>query len=336
MQLEIATVKQKDLWETFVASHAPHALFQSWLWGEVQEHLGYKVWRLGLFEDSELVGIAQVVKISAKRGTFLHIRHGPIFVSHTKTRWEAVLDYVKKLAKRESAWFIRVSPLIANSEQHVQLFSHLHFRPAAIHEVDAERCWVLDLGKSDEELLMGMRKTTRYEIKLAQKLNVSVTKSLNPADLSLFFRLYKETSKRHRFVTHQGIAEEFEVFAAQQKALLLFASHEGKELASAIVLFYGNQAIYHHGASVTSKIPASYIIQWEAICEAKKRGMKVYNFYGVAPENKPNHPWWGITLFKKGFGGREIEYIHAHDFAISPLYIIPRTIETIRRLSRGY
>ncbi|MEK7129718.1 MAG: peptidoglycan bridge formation glycyltransferase FemA/FemB family protein [Patescibacteria group bacterium] len=336
MQFEIAPIKQKEVWETFVATHAPQALFQSWLWGEVQERLEHKIWRLGLFEDSKLVGIAQIVKIIAKRGTFLHIRHGPIFVSHTKTHWESILDYVKKLARQEHAWFIRVSPLIANSEEHTTLFSHLHFRPAAIHEVDGERCWVLDLDKSEEELLMGMRKTTRYEIKLAQKLNVSVRKSSNPADLSLFFRLYKETSKRHGFVTHQGIAEEFEVFADQQKALLLLATHEGKVLAGAIVLFYGNQAIYHHGASITSKIPASYIIQWEAIREAKKRGIKVYNFYGVAPENKPNHPWRGITLFKKGFGGREIEYIHAHDLAVSPLYVIPRTIEIIRRLSRGY
>lgn len=336
MQREIAPVKQMNIWEAFLAVHAPQALFQSWLWGQVQERLGYTTWRLGLFEDSKLVGIAQIVKIPAKRGTFLHIRHGPIFISHTKPYWTSILDHVKSLAHQEHAWFIRVSPLIANSEQHTALFSHLHFRPAAIHEVDAERCWVLDVDKSDEEILAGMRKTTRYEIKRAQKLHVSVQTSSNPADLSLFFRLYKETSKRHGFVTHQGIAEEFEVFANRQKALLLLGTYEGKILASAIVLFYGNQAIYHHGASVTSKIPASYLIQWEAIQEAKKRGIKLYNFYGIAPEDKPNHPWRGITLFKKGFGGREIEYIHAQDLAVSPLYVIPRAIETIRRLSRGY
>jgi lipid II:glycine glycyltransferase (peptidoglycan interpeptide bridge formation enzyme) len=78
------------------------------------------------------------------------------------------------------------------------------------------------------------------------------------------------------------------------------------------------------------------VLQWAASRDAKKRGMQVYNFWGIAPENNPNHPWRGITLFKKGFGGRNIEYIHAQDLAVSPLYIIPRTIEMVRRVVKGY
>ena len=34
--------------------------------------------------------------------------------------------------------------------------------------------------------------------------------------------------------------------------------------------FYMGQAIYHHGASVPSKIPAASAIQWAAIREAKE------------------------------------------------------------------
>lgn len=327
MTLRMEVTQNKDVWEEFLQRYAPQSLFQSWLWGEVQKKSGETVHRFGLFDQKELVGIAQITVVRAKRGTFLHIRHGPVWKS--QTYWGEFVKLIVPMAKKERAWFVRVSPQIDNSQSHRDLFSSVGFTPAAIHEVDAERCWVLDLDKSEDELLMDMRKTTRYEIRQAQKLGVTVVKSSN---INTFFELYDKTSERHNFVQHTGIREEWEVFEAN----LYIARYEKKPLASAIILYYGNQAIYHHGASVPTKIPASYLLQWDAIREAKKRGIKLYNFYGIAPENNPNHPWRGITLFKKGFGGREIEYIHAHDLAVSPLYIIPRTIETIRRLSRGY
>jgi len=297
----------KNEWDGFLRETSPDALFQSWDWGEVEKKLGHKVWRLE-WPDA----IAQVVKVEARRGTFLHVRHGPIGKIH--------VEDLKDLAKKEGAWFVRISPRVTS-------LPDLGFVPAPIHEVDAERCWVLDLNKSEEDLLMSMRKTTRYEIRHSSEVKVEKSK-----DIKRFIRLYAITSERHNFVKHTGIAEEFETLECD----LFIASHKGADLAAAIIIYFGNQAIYHHGASIPSKAPASYLLQWEAIREAKKRGMLVYNFYGVAPENKLNHPWRGITLFKKGFGGREINYIHSHDLPVSPLYIIPRTVESIRTKLRGY
>jgi peptidoglycan pentaglycine glycine transferase (the first glycine) len=308
-------------WDAFVQEHSPMALFQGWEWGEVEKKLGSKVWRWGWFKKDILVGIAQIIKVSARRGTFLHLRHGPI--------GDVTFKDIVELAKKEHAWFIRVSPQLPPANE--KNFRTLGFVSAPIHAMDAELCWVLDLDKSEEELLAGMRKTTRYEIKRAQKLGVSIKKTHNIHD---FLELYKGTSDRQGFVPHSGIQEELEVFG--EHAIVYNATHEGKTLASAIILILKDTAIYHHGASVPGKIPASYLIQWEAICEAKRRGQKLYNFWGIAPENKLNHPWRGITLFKKGFGGRELEFTHAQDYPVSPLYVIPKTIEGIRKRLKGY
>jgi lipid II:glycine glycyltransferase (peptidoglycan interpeptide bridge formation enzyme) len=323
-------------WENFLLTNSPEALFQSWTWGEVQKKTGQTVHRLGIFDNNTLIGIAQIFVVRARRGTFLHVRHGPIWRDQTNAFWREFISLLKPLALKEHAWFLRVSPLIINTPEAHKFLSELHFIPASIHEVDAERCWVLDLNKTEEELLMGMRKTTRYEIRQAQKLGVRVVKTTEKKDLRYFYKLYEETSRRHGFVAHTSISEEFELFAKENNALLLLG-FDGKDLiASTILLFYGNQAIYHHGASLMSKTPVSYLVQWEAIREAKKRGIIVYNFYGIAPDDKPNHPWRGITLFKKGFGGREINYIHAQDYAFSPFYLIPKSIEAVRRKLRGY
>lgn len=325
----IAEITSRLQWEKFWESYGANALFQSWLWGDVLAARREKMWRLGLFEESTLVGIALVTLVSAKRGRFLHVRHGPILKDGKKI-WEVMLNHLRKMATEEHVWFIRVSPLVKD------LPSDLGFVPSPIHAMDAEVCWVLDLDASEEELLTNMRKTTRYEIRRAQKLGVTIEKSTNLKDISFFRELYKETSTRHGFVPHTGIEEEFKIFIRQNNALLFLGEYQGHVLAATIILFSGKQAIYHHSASIPSHVPVNYLLQWEAIKEAKKRGMKVYNFWGIAPENKPNHPWAGLTLFKKGFGGREVEYIHSQDLPVSPFYVIPRTLESIRRFVKGY
>lgn len=250
--------------------------------------------------------------------------------------WNEMISRIRSEAVRHKCIFLRISPLLPKDSTITSVFSAHACIPAAIHRMDGEYCWTLDLTKDEDALLSGMRKTTRYEIRRADKEGINIFSTRDPKYLKEFFSLYESTSTRHGFVPHTGIREEFELFAKKNQAVLYIGSFEGNVTAAAIILYYGNQAIYHHGASIQSKVPASYRLQWEAIQDAKKRGMKVYNFWGIAPENSPKHPWRGITLFKKGFGGHELEYLHAMDLPLSPWYTVPRTIETVRRLLKGY
>ncbi len=336
MSLRFEVFEDRSSWELFVLRSSPQALFQSWLWGEVQKRAGVTVLRYGVYKKDVLVGVIQACLVRARRGSFLHVRHGPVLASQDAKLWKGVLAFLSSEAKRLGCWFVRLNPLVEDTSANQAFFRSFGLLPASIHRMDGEYCWVLDLGASEEQLLSAMRKTTRYEIRRAAKEQIQVYSTTDPKHLTEFFDLYTSTSARHGFVPHGGIREEFEVFAGQKQAMLYVGKADGKTIGSAIILYYGNQAIYHHGASLPSKSPVSYAIQWEAITEAKKRGMNVYNFWGIAPQNSPNHPWRGITLFKTGFGGRLVEYLHAQDLPVSPLYRITRTIETIRRMLKGY
>lgn len=321
-------------WEKFFLQYGPDALFQSWEWSESLENSGANVERFGIWKETKLVGIFHIVNVHAKRGSFLHVRHGPIFAEYSDDLWQEFTKFMIGHARHEHVFFFRISPLI--DQQQEGMFRKLGYTPAAIHAMDAELCWVLSLDKTEESLLAEMRKTTRYEIRRAEKMGITVTASKDQKDLHFFFDLYDETAKRQGFVPHRGISEEFEIFSKRDEALLYCALFENKVIATAIVLFVGNQGIYHHGASITSSPPGSYAIQWQAIQEAKKRGMTQYNFWGIAPDDSQNHPWKGITLFKKGFGGELRQYLHAQDYPVSPLYILPKAIETVRRMRKGY
>ena len=58
-----------------------------------------------------------------------------------------------------------------------------------------------------------------------------------------------------------------------------------------------------------------YLLHFEIIKHAKKLGCRWYDWYGLSPvENETNHPWHGFTVFKKKFGGKQMNYIGAYDF----------------------
>ena len=334
--MDIREITDRQTWERFWESHTSSALFQSWLWGDVMLKRGVPIERFGLWDKAKLVAIFQVMTVSARRGRYLHVRHGPVLITQLAAYWRQILEFLREKAREEHAWFIRLSPQMDDTPDHRDLLKTIGLLPSFTHEVDAERCVVLPLGGEEEQILAGMRKTTRYEIRRAPALGVRVDASVDPVRLESFFSLYAQTSRRHHFVVHKGIREEFEVFVREGKAVLLLGYVHEALMSAAIILFSGSEAIYHHGASIPTKIPVNYALQWEAIRLAKEHRATTYNFWGVSPLGDDAHPWSGHSLFKRGFGGKEIVRIHAHDAPVSPLYWATRTVEWWEEKRRGY
>lgn len=234
--------------------------------------------------------------------------------------------------------FIRISPLLENTPENLEIFKNAGFRDAPIHMMHPELSWLLDIFKSEEEILAGMRKTARNLIRRAEREGVKIIESKNIESIDEFYKLHNQTVNRHGFVpfSENYLKKEFEAFAPENQISVFFAKHNSMIISSAIIVFYGHSAFYHHGASLASKIPASHLLIWEAIKAAKKRGCEIFNFWGIAPEGAKNHPWAGLTFFKTGFGGYKKEYLHAQDLVISHKYWLNYLIEKIRRFSRGY
>lgn len=350
MSIAIKEITDKSQWENFVLSQKPSTFLQSWNWGEFNRAMGYSVFRLGIFDQNELVGAALVIKVNAKRGKFLFCPH--VSITNHESRianqgvWNLLFEYLKNLARQEKVDFVRISPLVENTLDNLKIFQDYGFRNAPVHMMHPELSWLVDISKPEEEILKGMRKTTRNLIRRAErplddargKENVEITEVKNIEGVEEFYKLHEQTVGRHGFVpfSKDYLKKEFEAFAPDNQISIFFAKRGGQILSSAIIVFYGGSAFYHHGASRTSKIPASHLLLWKIILEAKKRGCRTFNFWGIAPENKPKHPWAGLTLFKTGFGGYEEKYPHAQDLIISKKYWLNWLVESARRWKRGY
>ncbi len=337
--LKVQEITNKKDWEDFLqktSSDFP-PFFQTWNWGEVQKQLGTKIERLGIFENKKLIGITSITYVIAKRGIYLHLRHGPVFAQYKKEYVDFLFEYLIERAKVVDASFIRLSPLLSEDVA-ADLFPKSKFRNAQIHAMDAEVCWILPLNQSEDEILKNMRKSHRYLIKKSQTSGVTIERTTNMNKLKSFLPLYKKLAQKKHFVAHSGIKEELEVFSKDNEAMLFLATYQDKVIAGALIDFIGDMAIYRHSASNDEfrHIPAMYLLQWEVIKEAKKRGMKQYNFWGIAPTTKPNHPWQGLTLFKTGFGGERREFMHAKDYILTMGYWKVWLIERITKLRKGY
>lgn len=333
----IKEIKNKKEWEEFVLSQSPNIFLQSWNWGEFHQSLGQKIFRLGLFQNEKLIGVALLVKEEARRGTYLACPGGPLLVDWKKENLKQIIEEMIKIGQEEKAVFIRVRPSILDNQENKKLFQSLGFRSAPMH-MHAETTWQLNLAPSEDELLANMRKTTRYCIRRAARDGVKIFQSRNAKDIELLYQLQMEAVKRHKFVpfSKEFMEKQFQTFAKDNQASLFLAEYKKQILSAAMIIFYGDMAVYHY-AGTSSKFPqifSSYLLLWEAIKEAKRRGCAIYNFWGIAPTDNPKHRFAGVTIFKKGFGGERVDYLHAQDYPLSPLYRATYLFETIRRIRR--
>jgi len=343
--MQFKEIKDKNIWEEFVSKQANSSHFQSFLWGEFENSIRHNVEHLGIFENEKFVGLLNLRRVRARRGKYLYLRHGPIFDFSDERTGKEIINFLVDTAKKEGFSFIRMSPLIPVGEK----FDWMkNFQPSQMHDIDAEITWVLNLSDSEEILLKNMRANTRYAIKKAQKLDIKIIKTKNLKYFDEFWKIYQDTVQRQKWTAYDYgyIKKEFEIFAKENQAELYLTKFKDKFIAGSIIVYYQNQGIYHHSGTLSEfrNLPASYLIQWEAIKESKKRGLKYYNFWGISPleykNNKPcpifGHPWEGLTFFKIGFGGEKREFVHAMDLAVSRKYLFTKVFDWVERKRRGY
>jgi lipid II:glycine glycyltransferase (peptidoglycan interpeptide bridge formation enzyme) len=335
--VEVVEVRDRDLWEEFNLSFQPASFLQSWAGGEMHARLGKKIIRRGYRRRGRLAGIALLIKERARRGVHLLSPGGPVLDWNEARLARAVLEDVAGVGKREGAVFVRARPTALDKPETKDVFRGSGWRRAPMH-LEAETTWELGLDASEETLLAGMRKGTRLAIRKTREAGVVVKPSKDPAEADLLYQLQKEAAGRHHFVPFSRAYFRAHAEAFLPRDLLFFkAFWQNRPWAVAMVVYYGDTAVYHYAASKASPrgLSPPSLILWEAIREAKRRRCRIFNFWGVAPTDKPRHRFHGVTRFKQGFGGKRRFYLPAQDYPLKFHYWPVRAFETLRRLKRG-
>lgn len=336
--MEIKDVTSKKEWEDFVQSHKEANFLQSWQWGEFHKERGKKILRRGVYKGGELVGVYTGQVENARRGKRIEIAGGPIINWDDKEVVKLTTKDIKKQAKIANVVFARIRPQLPYSEKAEKMFQEEGYKKAPMY-LSVELAGVLDLNKNEEEILKGMRQRLRRALRKAAKNDITVETSSNPNDIDTFYDIQLQTAKRHDFVAfnREFLKKQFKAFAEEGQAVLYTAKHNNEILAQNFMIFYGNEASYHYGVSTElgTKLSGAPLLHMQAMKDAREKGIMRYNFWGIVPEEDTEHRFYGVSVFKRGFGVEELQYMPAHDLIINPKkYAGTWLIETTRRKIR--
>lgn len=306
---------------------------QSPEYAKMNESLGFKV----ITEDFGNSLRALMIVRDAKRGRYLEIPAGPLIDWKDKKVVKKAIERIKEIAKAEKCVFVRMRPQLLSTPENLAILENAGLRKSPMH-LAAEHTVILDLEKSEDELLAEMRRQTRYEVRRAEKMGIKVVSGNSEEMFKEFHNIQLETAKRQGFVPPdlKTLLAEREAFG-DKITLYIAETGEGEKIAYGLVINDGVEGDYYEAAStdLNRKLPGAYALIWQATLDLKKLGCKRFNLWGIAPAGQPNHRYAGVTTFKTGFGGEIVEYVPAHDLVISrPRYLVNLIVETARRKRR--
>ena len=315
-----------------------HSLLQSEAWQKLQTAIGEET-----FFESKKDYQFLAIKKSVPGGSYLYVPYGPYFES--KEGAKSAREALEALAESQGAYFIRIEPQDAESASE-WLKSCIKSK-----DLNPAETWRLDLTASEDEILKNFSHTNRNLYRNYMKKGVEIKTSKNSDDLDAIINMQKELAKIKKVDTFSKdylTAELEQPFAILYTAVYHLADDKGESKREkpqdgttlAASLFFDYDGVRYYMQSAADErfkyYPATPALLSTAIFDAKTKGLKYFDFWGIAPEGASHdHPWYGFTEFKKSFGGFEVKYAGTYDYVLDQKkykkYQLLRKINRIKR-----
>ena len=286
-------------------------------WAAVQRALGRRV-----FEQSGPGWSFLAIEEHNPAGKVIYTPYGP--VAKTVEAFDAATAALVALARKERAVFVRMEPADAGftASDAGPLLRARGLQPAPVNQ-QPELSWVVDLEGDFKDVLAGMKPTNRNLYRTIHKKGVTFRASQDPADISILLHFLHLTAARN------GFKPQSDEYLTQVAASLLpagagtlfIAELEGEPIAAAFTYDSSDTRVYAHAAldDTHRKLSAGIPLLVTLMADAKEKGLRYVDLWGVAPEDQPDHKWAGFTAFKKSFGGREVAYPGTWDLPVNKL-----------------
>jgi lipid II:glycine glycyltransferase (peptidoglycan interpeptide bridge formation enzyme) len=274
-----------------------------------------------------------------------HTRYAIGYLPKASSPTRQMLTELERIGREEKCVFIQLEPNVENNNHLKEDLKKLGLIPAA-HPLFTNYTFILDLTKSEEDLLKNMHPKTRYNIRIAEKKGVKVIENNSDKAFEEYLKLTKETTQRQNFYAHtqryhrlmwetlRPKNNEKESTSDGLTAHLFTATYAGEVLVAWIVFVLGNTLYYPYGASSNNhrEVMASNLMMWEVVKFGKKMGLKKFDMWGaLGPNPDTKDPWYGFHRFKEGYGGKLTEFVGSYDFVLNQkVYFAYKLMNKIR------
>jgi peptidoglycan pentaglycine glycine transferase (the first glycine) len=323
--------KSTSIWDDFIVSNGPKQteFLQSYIWGEIMKKENKQVFRLYGVSQEEETWLSASSLYSQKLFSSLNYWYcprGPVINRKACDRlncqklevWRLVLKSWQREAKLAKIPFIRFEPNYLEPDDFdiiERAAKSLNLRLKRTSSIQPKKTWLTDLSLGEEKIKEEMKAKTRYNIRLAKKKDLTV--SFSKDKFEEFWQLLEKTGQRDGFRLHNKEHYAKILEAGGEDVQLISVSDQEELLAAGIFAFYGKKIVYLHGASnyLKRNKMAPYLLHWTIIQTGLKQAYRYYDWHGV-----DDYKWPGVSRFKKGFGGFELDYPCAYDLVVSSNY----------------
>ncbi|MFV0643252.1 MAG: lipid II:glycine glycyltransferase FemX [Sphingomonadaceae bacterium] len=245
------------------------------------------------------------VKCLAPLGGIALISHGPVLLrpkEHWRTDLPMVLAAIRRHICGQKVLVLRVDPDPAWARYDPFITGHGLTGFTTLTD-KKYRTIFIDTTQDIKALRCGLAGKWRTDLNRAERGNLRISCSKNPADFTLFSRLLDDLMRRKGFSIPQNTDFFAEVSrsARNPEQVLLHAAWEGDEMISGhIGSFCGDSAVYLLGATTHRgrELRASHALHWAVILRARRMGLPAYDLGGIDEQKNP-----GVFRFKSRMGG---------------------------------
>jgi lipid II:glycine glycyltransferase (peptidoglycan interpeptide bridge formation enzyme) len=304
----VRTCEKQTDWDEEILSREGHPL-QLWGWGEVKAAHNWTVERIFIEREEEIIGAAQLLvrRLPAPFKSLVYVPRGP--VAETADR-AVVLDAIASHAKRtHGAVAVTVEPDWTD-------FPDVTGWKSSSNTILIPRTLILDLTKSEDELLAVMAKKTRQYIRKSANEPIEIRQVRSREELDACLAIYKQTAERAGFGLH-GDQYYYDIFDKMgEYSLVTAAFYEGSPVAFLWLGISEQTAFELYGGMNDDgqRLRANYALKWWTIQQTKKWGIERYDFNGLLND--------GVSTFKQGFADHEDMLAGTYDKPLSPLYTV--------------
>jgi len=299
--------QDKQDWNDYILEHGGHPL-QLWGWGDLKSVHGWSANRLFLTsEEGDVSGAVQVIirKLPSPFRSLSYVPRGPVVDEANREELLNLLaDYVDR---NYHSVALTIEP---DSVEYAVPKGWI----ASKNHILSAKTIILDLAKTESELLNDMVKKTRQYIRKSAAEAIKIKMVRTREDLGKCLAIYHETAKRAKFKLHSD-QYYYDAFSKLGDHSPVFAAYVDDQPVAFLWLAISADTAYelYGGVNETGQqLRANYALKWHAILKCKEWGLIHYDFGGMIDG--------GVSTFKLGWATNETELAGTFDRPLSIFY----------------
>jgi lipid II:glycine glycyltransferase (peptidoglycan interpeptide bridge formation enzyme) len=319
--VEVDRGDENPEWDAFVAAAPGGHHLQMTGWAHVKALAGWRATRLLVRSGDEVVGGCQMlIRDLPLSRRVAYVPRGPLLASRDPEVQDALLTAMGDVARKDRVLMMKVQPPVDRDDMPA-LLRRRGFAPSELQTAPAASVRVELAGRDDAQLLQAMSSSVRRNVRAALKRGVTARPG-TAADLALLQDLLAATGERQGFTPYSAEYYErlWDAFAPAGHAQLVIVEHEGAPASAMLLITVGDTAIDKIAAWGGRSVPgANELMHYSAMCSARDRGFRYYDFEGIPVDVARSvlaggpAPESGVAVFKLRFGGDVVLYPGAHD-----------------------